>query len=72
MLNQKARVKWLEQGDINSKYFHSIIRWIISMNELEEVNMNGVWCENLIKVREEVRNIFEKWFSASKYLNIKF
>jgi len=72
ILNQKARVKWLEQGDKNSKYFHSRIRWRRSMNELKGVDMNGGRCEDPIKFREEVRNIFEKRFSASKHLNIKF
>ncbi|XP_027905898.1 uncharacterized protein LOC114165485 [Vigna unguiculata] len=53
LLNQKAKVKWLEQGDINSKYFHSKIRWQRSMNELKGVDMDGVWCEDPAKIREE-------------------
>jgi len=70
LLNQKAKVKWLEQGDINSKYFHSKIRWQRSMNELKGVDMDGVWCEDPTKVREEVRKTFEKRFSEPKSLSI--
>jgi len=54
ILNQKARLKWIEQGDTNSKCFHSRIRWRRFTNELKGVELNGTWCEDPAKVKEEV------------------
>jgi len=36
------------------------------LNELKGLDLDGVWCEDLVKVREEVRKIFEKSFSTSR------
>jgi len=70
LLNQKARLKWIEQGDNNSKYFHSRIKWRRVTNELRGVDMDGIWCEDHVKVREEVRQVFQKMFSAPKYFDV--
>jgi len=69
LLNQKARVSWLEQGNTNTKYFHSRIRWRRIKNELKRVDLNGSWCEDPCKVREEVRQVFVKHFSTPKYFS---
>jgi len=66
ILNEKARMKWLEQGDTNSKYFQSRIRWKRVSNKLKGVELNGTWCEDPTKVREEVRQVFEERFSTPK------
>jgi len=70
LLNQKTRLKWIEEGDTNSKYFHSRIRWRRVTNELKGADVNGTWCEDLTKVREEVRQVFQTRFSAPKALRI--
>ena len=72
LLNQKVRVRWVKEGDTNSKYFHSRIRWRRSKNELKGVNLNGSWCVDPVKVKEEVRQVFIKRFSAPKYFSISF
>jgi len=50
LINQNARIKWMQQGDINSKYFHSKIRWRRIKNELKGVDVNGMWCEDPNKI----------------------
>ena len=70
LLNQKARLKWIEQGDTNSKYFHSRIRWRRITNEFKGVDLNGLWCEDPEKVKQEVRQAFQKRFSTPKTFNI--
>ena len=72
LLNQKARLKWIEQGDTNSKYFHSRIRWRRATNELKGLVLDGTWCEDPTKVREEVRQVFQKRFSALRSFSINF
>lgn len=34
------------------------------------MDLNGLWCKDLVKVREEVRKIFEKRFSAPNCLSL--
>ena len=51
ILNQKTRLKWIEQGDTNSKYFHSRIRWRRVKNEIKGVELNRTWCEDLMKIK---------------------
>lgn len=71
ILYQKARVNWLEQGDTNSKYFHSRIRWRRIKNELKGVEIQGGWCEDPTKVKETVKEFFfQNKFSASTHNRI--
>jgi len=39
-------------------------------NDLKGVMLNGLWCNDPIQVREEVRQVFEKRFIAPKKLNL--
>jgi len=42
MLKQKARVYWLKSGDINSRFYHSRLRWRRNKNDLVELSIDGV------------------------------
>jgi len=53
---QKARQKWLKQGDLNTKYFHLSIKLRRATNELHGVLENGQWCENKDKVKTRSEN----------------
>jgi len=70
MMNQNARIKWMQQGDINLKYFHSKIRWSKIKNELKGVDVNGMWCEDPNKIREEVRSAFEIRFTTPNNIHL--
>jgi len=43
MKKQKSRVEWLENGDINTKFFHARLRWRLLMNELKGVHVDEEW-----------------------------
>ena len=43
MLRQKARVKWLKQGDNNSNYFHRLINYRRTQNAIQGLLIDGVW-----------------------------
>ncbi|XP_068504216.1 uncharacterized protein [Phaseolus vulgaris] len=55
---QKARANWAKYGDINSKYFHSVIRWRRMRNSVKGVMVGSTWCEDPLVVRREAKSLF--------------
>ena len=51
MLRQKARVKWLEEGDNNSNYFHRLINYRRRQNAIQGLFINGVWVHDPSSVK---------------------
>ncbi|XP_071715058.1 uncharacterized protein [Rutidosis leptorrhynchoides] len=64
MLKQKARIRWILEGDENSKYFHSTIRRKFNKCNIRGLNINGEWNEEPRDVKETILNHFRKIFSA--------
>ncbi|XP_071712309.1 uncharacterized protein [Rutidosis leptorrhynchoides] len=64
MLQQKARVHWILDGDENTKYFHSILKRKNTTNNIRGLDVDGVWidCPNDIKdaVFRHFKQIFTK------------
>ncbi|XP_071715011.1 uncharacterized protein [Rutidosis leptorrhynchoides] len=58
MLKQKARVRWILDGDENSKYFHSVIKRGYNKNNIRGLLINGVWCEDPSIIKEEACSHF--------------
>ncbi|XP_068504131.1 uncharacterized protein [Phaseolus vulgaris] len=71
IVKQKARQKWLKQGDLNTKFFHSSVKWRKAKNELHGVLENGRWCENKDEVKDKVREFFEARFVGNEDLSVK-
>jgi len=65
LYRKKARANWFKHGDINSKYYHFVIRWRRLKNEVKGVEVGNQWCEDPNVVRREVRNMFENRFKAT-------
>ena len=64
MLKQKARVYWLKSGDINSRFYHSRLRWRRNKNDLVGLSIDGVWCEEVSIVKCKVKRYFESRFGV--------
>jgi len=74
---QKARQKWLKQGDLNTKFFHSFVKWRRARNELHGLFVDGRWCEDKVVIKDKVRDYFEDRFARNKACmvrldNVKF
>jgi len=55
ILHQKARHKWLKQGDLNIKLFHSLVNWKRARNALHGIFVNGRWCEDKDVIKDNVK-----------------
>ena len=60
LMRQKARSRWIKEGDRNSRYFHMLINSHRSTNTLNGVLINGSWVEEPNRVKEEVRSFFQQ------------
>lgn len=63
-LCQKSRSQWLKEGDQNTRYFHALINWHRRSNSIVGLMVDRVWEEIPKKVKEEVKQFFEKRFAA--------
>lgn len=69
MLRQKARVKWLQEGDANTAFFHGIIkhgRRKLTIHKIKDTE--GNWVEGNFEVANAVVKYFENLLSAEKVL----
>ncbi|GJU68923.1 putative RNA-directed DNA polymerase [Tanacetum coccineum] len=45
-LKQKSRIRWAVEGDENTRFFHSLLKFNNSKSNIKGININGVWCED--------------------------
>ena len=63
LLLKKSRVRWIKEGDCNSKLFRSIINWRRRKSLLKGMDVDEEGVEDPGRVKEEVENVFfEKRF----------
>lgn len=51
ILKQKARTRWLKGGNVNSSFFHNVINRRRKRNEIAGIMIDGVWREEVAKVK---------------------
>ena len=64
IIHQKAHIKWMKDGDLNSKFFQSAVKWRRMRNGLNGLFINGCWCEDKELVKDKVREFFEARFES--------
>ncbi|KAH0712733.1 hypothetical protein KY289_008692 [Solanum tuberosum] len=61
---QKSNIKWYNEGDLNTKFFHSVMASKKSRLVLNKVkNENGDWIEGNYDIAKEAISFFEKQFT---------
>ena len=58
ILKQKVRNRWVEQGDINTIFFHSTTRWRRMSSGLIGLHVNGQYCEEPTSIKQHVLGFF--------------
>ncbi|KAK3219402.1 hypothetical protein Dsin_013372 [Dipteronia sinensis] len=68
---QKLRVKWLKEGDKNSKLFHVMANGRRRMNRITEIVLDGVKVTEPDKVKEGVVRFFKDHYENVKWNRLK-
>jgi len=68
---QKARQKWLKQVDLNTKFFHSSVKWRSSRNELHGLFVEGRWCEDKGVIMDKVCDFFKDRFDRNDVCQVR-
>ena len=71
IMQQKSRVKWIQQGDNNSKFFHSSIKWRSLKSEIKGLEIQGKWNEDPNVVKEVVKEFYRKRLMAKPNLGVR-
>lgn len=51
MWSQKSRIKWLKEGDMNTKFFHLMVNWRRKKNEIKGLFIEDIWYEQPMVVK---------------------
>nr|GFA07128.1 hypothetical protein [Tanacetum cinerariifolium] len=71
-LKQKSRVKWSVEGDENTKFFHALVNKNRHMKNLNGLNLNGVWFEDLNSMFMAALDHFSSCFHEERPIWLKF
>ncbi|KAL6566436.1 hypothetical protein OROGR_002051 [Orobanche gracilis] len=62
LMSQKSRLRWLKDGDSNSKYFHTVINRNRRVNAFTGIDVDGQWIEDPDWIKDNIRQFFEDKF----------
>lgn len=60
IIRQKARTRWIKDGDCNSWFFHLIVNRKQRFNMIRGVFADGCWIKEPCRVKEEIRQFFKR------------
>ncbi|GJY01758.1 hypothetical protein Tco_0359910 [Tanacetum coccineum] len=52
-MSQKAKIKWVVEGDENSKFYHGMLNKKRSQSNIKGIMVNGRWIDNPASVKHE-------------------
>ncbi|KAH9790374.1 reverse transcriptase domain-containing protein [Citrus sinensis] len=63
---QRAKALWLKEGDLNSRYFHSLASTRKKKNSIVKLrNAQGVWCADSVEIDTLIGTYFTELFSSN-------
>ena len=68
---QKSRVKWLQEGDKNTKFFHLMASTRRRMNSIENVSIDGMVYEKPEDISEAIASHFESHFNHNITIQVR-
>eukprot|EP00256_Glycine_max_P032671 XP_006577560.1 uncharacterized protein LOC102665607 [Glycine max] len=67
LLKQKSRLRWIKEGDYNTKFFHSCLQDRRRKNQILSLQVEGRCVEQVGEVKMEVRRFFEEGFKEASF-----
>lgn len=65
-MSQKARIKWLNEGDVNSGFFHSWINKRTKYRCMERICVNNRWIDSAAEIKDAAAKFFQMQFKAKE------
>ncbi|KHN25849.1 hypothetical protein glysoja_041652, partial [Glycine soja] len=62
LMRQKARSRWIKEGDNNSHYFHLLLNSNRRFNAVNGVLIDGAWVDEPARAKEEIYRFFQQRF----------
>ncbi|KAF3441089.1 hypothetical protein FNV43_RR19375 [Rhamnella rubrinervis] len=72
MLRDQCRVKWLKEGDCNSKFFHSLLQVHKSQCPMSFLSIHGVNFSDDTTIKSYIMDYYRSLFSIDETLDINF
>ncbi|PNX97198.1 cysteine-rich receptor-like protein kinase, partial [Trifolium pratense] len=77
LLKQKSRMRWVIDGDANSRYFHASIKGRRRKNQLVSIKKGDEWLQGVDCIKNEVKlhfeqNFIEEWLDRPFLSGIEF
>ncbi|KAL4178544.1 hypothetical protein AMTRI_Chr13g115590 [Amborella trichopoda] len=63
---QRSRVKWLKDGDLNTKFFHAMASARKRSNSIQGIKLEGVVEGDVLSMENAIVNHFQQAFTAEK------
>lgn len=68
---QRARSRWLKNGDANTKYFHKCVKLRHSWNAIKSLKVGEEWVQSPMEVKRVVVDFFTNHVAASNWVHPK-
>lgn len=59
---QRSKIKWLKEGDRNTKFFHKVASQHKNNNNIQRIWLNGEWVQNQDVIHQEVEEYYMNLF----------